>query len=77
MSARSARPIVFVGNATQDSVFFVPRLPSEDEVCEVRKSVNCLGGRAECVNKFETPVAGSLVSNAALPRVRAAWVLGG
>jgi len=31
----------------------------------------------ECVNKFETPVAGSLVSNAALPRVRAAWVLGG
>jgi len=32
---------------------------------------------AECVNKFETPVAGSLVSNAALPRVRAAWVLGG
>ena len=26
----------------------------------------------ECVNNFETPVAGSLVSNAALPRVRAA-----
>jgi hypothetical protein len=32
---------------------------------------------AECVNNFETPVAGSLVSNAALPRVRAAWVLEG
>ncbi|MGI0029319.1 MAG: hypothetical protein ACREAQ_06370, partial [Nitrososphaera sp.] len=25
----------------------------------------------ECVNNFETPVAGSLVSNAALPRVHA------
>ncbi len=32
---------------------------------------------AECVNNFETPVAGSLVSNAALPRVRVAWVLEG
>jgi len=32
---------------------------------------------SECVNKFETPVAGSLVSNAALPRVRAAGVLEG
>jgi HicB_like antitoxin of bacterial toxin-antitoxin system len=31
--------------------------------------------RAECVNNFETPVAGSLVSNAVLPRVRAAWAL--
>jgi len=31
----------------------------------------------ECVNNFETPVAGSLVSNAALPRVRAAGVLEG
>jgi hypothetical protein len=30
---------------------------------------------AECVNNFETPVAGSLVSNAAVPRVCAAWVL--
>jgi len=30
---------------------------------------------AECVNNFETPVVGSLVSNAALPRVRVAWVL--
>ena len=29
----------------------------------------------ECVNNFETPVAGGLVSNAALPRVRVAWVL--
>jgi len=29
----------------------------------------------ECVNNFETPVVGSLVSNAALPRVRVAWVL--
>ena len=33
--------------------------------------------KPECVNNFETPVAGSLVSNAALPRVRAAWVLEG
>ena len=32
---------------------------------------------AECVNNFETPVAGSLVSNAALPQVRAAGVLEG
>ena len=31
----------------------------------------------ECVNNFETPVAGGLVSNAAVPRVRAAWVLEG
>ncbi len=30
--------------------------------------------RPECVNNFETPIAGSLVSNAALPRVRAASV---
>ena len=30
---------------------------------------------SECVNNFETPVVGSLVSNAALPRVRVAWVL--
>lgn len=41
----TSRPIVFVGNATQDSLFFVPRLPSEDEVCAVRKNVTCLGGR--------------------------------
>ena len=32
-------------------------------------------GAPECVNNFETPVAGGLVSNAALPRVRVAWVL--
>jgi hypothetical protein len=32
---------------------------------------------SECVNNFETPVAGGLVSNAAVPRVRAAWVLEG
>ncbi len=32
---------------------------------------------SECVNNFETRVAGSLVSNAAFPRVRAAWVLEG
>jgi hypothetical protein len=32
---------------------------------------------AECVNNFETPVAGGLVSSAAIPRVRAAWVLEG
>ena len=31
----------------------------------------------ECVNNFETPVAGSLVSNAVLPRLGAAWVLEG
>jgi hypothetical protein len=31
----------------------------------------------ECVNNFETPVAGGLVSSAAIPRVRAAWVLEG
>ncbi|MGH8532470.1 MAG: hypothetical protein ACREV1_06995 [Gammaproteobacteria bacterium] len=35
------------------------------------------GLASECVNNFETPVAGSLVSNAALPRVHAAWVLEG
>jgi len=32
---------------------------------------------SECVNNFETPVAGSLVSNAVLPRLGAAWVLEG
>jgi len=32
-------------------------------------------GTAERVNKFETPVEGSLVSNAAPPRVRTALVL--
>jgi hypothetical protein len=39
--------------------------------------VALLSFSAECVNNFETWVAGSLVSNAALPRVRAAWVLEG
>ncbi len=43
--SEDSRPIVFIGNATQDSVFFVPHLPGEDEVCAVRESLNCLGGR--------------------------------
>ena len=40
-------------------------------------ALRTLATRAECVNNFETPVAGSLVSNAALPRVRTAGVLEG
>jgi len=50
-----------------------------------KNTVGCLRAREakqastrtppECVNNFETPVVGSLVSNAALPRVRVAWVL--
>jgi sugar/nucleoside kinase (ribokinase family) len=38
-------PAIFVGNATQDSVFFVAHLPRQDEVCAVRKNIKCLGGR--------------------------------
>ena len=44
--------------------------------CAVELQVG-IGRGAECVNNFETPVAWSLVSNAALPRVRAAGVLEG
>jgi len=39
--------------------------------------MGCDTKTAECVNNFETPVAGSLVSNAVLPRLGAAWVLEG
>jgi sugar/nucleoside kinase (ribokinase family) len=37
--------ILFVGNATHDSVYFVPHVPRNDEVCAVRKTLSCLGGR--------------------------------
>lgn len=40
-----ADPVVVVGNATKDCVFFVSHLPSEDEVCAVQKSIKSLGGR--------------------------------
>src|SRR3954451_8672417 len=39
------RAVLFVGNATEDSVYFVPRVPRNDEVCAVRKTLSCLGGR--------------------------------
>jgi len=42
--------------------------------CDWRSTKTSPSG-TECVNNFETPVAGGLVSNAALPRVRVAWVL--
>jgi len=44
---------------------------------DLPKRMHKYGGsvETECVNNFETPVAGCLVSNAALPRVRVAWVL--
>ena len=38
-------PVAFVGNATEDSAFFVKHLPSNDEVSSAYKIVSCLGGR--------------------------------
>ncbi|MEX2221161.1 MAG: carbohydrate kinase family protein [Candidatus Rokuibacteriota bacterium] len=38
-------PVAFVGNATEDSAFFVKRLPSDDQVSSAHKIVSCLGGR--------------------------------
>jgi sugar/nucleoside kinase (ribokinase family) len=37
--------VAFVGNATQDTVFFVPHLPTPDEVSPARRKAKCLGGR--------------------------------
>jgi hypothetical protein len=37
--------VLFIGNATRDSVYFVPHLPANDEVCSVSRRVSCLGGR--------------------------------
>lgn len=35
----------FVGNATTDEMYFVPRLPVSDEVAAASRRVTCLGGR--------------------------------
>jgi adenosine kinase len=37
--------VLLVGNATQDSVYFVAHLPKNDEVCAVHRHLACLGGR--------------------------------
>ncbi len=45
MGGDTTAPVVFVGNATEDSVFFVEDLPTNDEVAAASKNVRCLGGR--------------------------------
>jgi sugar/nucleoside kinase (ribokinase family) len=37
--------VLFVGNATKDTILFVPHLPSDDEVSAVERRVSCFGGR--------------------------------
>src|SRR5712691_5204952 len=41
----TSQDCIFVGNATRDVVFFVPHLPTNDEVCVASRQVRCLGGR--------------------------------
>jgi sugar/nucleoside kinase (ribokinase family) len=60
--SRTPRPVVFVGNATRDSMFFVSHLPADDEVCAVGREIRCLGGRGV----IPALVAGALGMNSEL-----------
>lgn len=45
MTLQKSQSVLIVGNATQDSVYMVPHLPADDEVCAVSRNIKCLGGR--------------------------------